>query len=143
MTPDRNIIGIDIGGTKISSAVVSGDRIINPMRKRTATSDCEAAVRQIEELVKLQQKEFHKPIAGVGIAIAGAVEHRSGIVIESPNLAFTANFPLKCILGNRIDIPVYVGSELKMSALGELYYGAAKGKQNVVVITIGTGVGLP
>ncbi|MEK7397608.1 MAG: ROK family protein [Candidatus Poribacteria bacterium] len=141
MSIASNVISIDIGGTKIKSAIVSNGKVMEPLLNQTETSDHKAIIEQIVNIIGSYQKRLNMQIDGVGIAIAGAIDHQSGNIIESPNLPFPKGFHLKPELETIINKSVYVGSELKMAALGELYYGAARGKQNVVVITIGTGVG--
>lgn len=139
---NQNIIVLDVGGTNIRAAIVGGDyQIMHKTRQKTVTTDADSLVQQILTLIQTL-KQQSSGIVGIGIAVAGPVDHENGILIQAPNLAFPQRFPLMDYLDGRLGFPVLlIESEIKMAAVGELYFGVAKGKQNVVVLTIGTGLG--
>lgn len=135
-----SIIAIDIGGTKIKSAIFADGNIRNMEERYAETLDYDKTIEQILELTNLQKKADPQA-KGIGVSVAGSVENQTGIIKQSPNLPFPKNLPLKEILEKKTEMCICVGNDMKMSALGELHYGAARGKQNVVIVGIATGVG--
>lgn len=138
---DLGLIAIDIGGTNMRGVVInSGYQFTKRMKCRTDKTSSEAIIQQILVLIGCLRQQTCDGI--VGISIAGSVDHKKGILIETPNLPFSLQFPLKDILEEKTSLPVLIASELKVAALGELFFGAARDKySDVVLLTIGTGVG--
>lgn len=79
-------------------------------------------------------------IKGIGIGVTGLVNSLSGIVEFAPNIGWE-NVPLKTILEEEFNIPVYIDNDVKATAIGELWFGAAQGRKNFIVFDIGAGVG--
>lgn len=132
----KNILGIDVGGTKISYAVINniGD-FVSPITKIKTP-------KKIEEMVNLFKKiisENEKNIDAVAFATAGAV-NLSNTKVDSS----TPNLPKGY---NKIDFtslstkPVYVENDANAAAFAEFKKGAAKGAMHTIIITIGTGIG--
>jgi glycyl-radical enzyme activating protein/glucokinase-like ROK family protein len=142
---DEWVVGIDLGGTKIDVGLVSPeDKIIE--RRRIPTQAWEGPQRVVErisacisDLVTLLPAG--KTIAALGICSPGPVDHESGMLIDPPNLSGLHNAPLQPLLSERLGIPVRLEHDAKAAALGELYFGAGRGEQNLVYIVVGTGVG--
>ncbi len=131
-------IGIDIGGTNIKIGLVQKGKILK--REIIPTPKMpEDAILLIVEKIKEMRKG--KRLKMVGIGCAGVIDHMKGIIRNPPNLPKWNNLPLKEILEERLKVPVFVGNDVNANALGELYYGLGKGKKNIFVLTIGTGVG--
>ncbi len=125
------ILGIDIGGTYIKAGMV-----VNPPKvenfKSIATQP-ENLVKQIIEIVE----EFKPEVLGIGVP--GLVTN--GVLYSSPNLPETNNIKLEEILKSKLKIPVTVANDAGMIALGEWKYGAGKGTHNLLLLTLGTGIG--
>ncbi len=82
-----------------------------------------------------------RKIRGLGIGCPGVVDVRRGFVYYFPNIKGWKNVPLARILEGRLKLPVYVDNDANMVALGEARFGAGKGFKNLIVITLGTGLG--
>jgi len=79
-------------------------------------------------------------VVGVGISIPGLVERAGGVSVFAPNWAWH-DVPLAALLKAQIDLPIYLDNPLKASAIAEQWFGAGRGIQNLVAVTLGTGVG--
>ena len=79
--------------------------------------------------------------AGVGVAVAGAVDPHSGEVHYAPNIPALHEFPLRRLLSEAVGLPVLVGFDGHLTALGEHWAGAGRGCRNMVLLTVGTGIG--
>ncbi len=149
----KYIIGIDIGGTKC--AVILGnvegegqDKAITILERSSfATKDFEGpvpAIRKITELIYglLNEKRLSvEQIAGIGISCGGPLDHVKGIIQSPPNLYGWDNVPIVKMLEEEFHIPAYLQNDANACALAEWKMGAAKGYQNVIFLTFGTGLG--
>jgi glucokinase len=77
---------------------------------------------------------------GVGVGAPGPLDRERGIVVTTPNLGWT-NFPLRDVIADRIRLPVRIDNDANCATLGEWWLGAARGAENVIGMTIGTGIG--
>jgi len=138
---------VDIGGTKILMLLIDSEgRVL--FRKKKATpkpTPPEALVDTIRSLLSDARKENRnisdlKP-AGLGTCIAGFIEAEKGVVHQSPNLNWVEPVYFKEILESEFACPVVIENDANAAVLGEVYYGAAKGHNNVIYVTISTGIG--
>lgn len=138
-------LGIDVGGTKISSCIgsLNNGEILIENYEYIFSEGGENVINQIiESIYKLVPQSFieKKLIKGIGIGIPGIVGN-NGEVIWAPNIKNWKNVPLAERVFKEISIPVYLKNDVDCAALGEYYFGSAKGYKNVVFIAIGTGIG--
>lgn len=137
-------IGIDLGGTHMSAAIMKGDCII--FKKQCATRVSDGAgeiVRDMAELLLsiLQKSKIgNQEISKIGIGSPGYIDSKNGIVIDSANLHFT-KVPVASMLKNYIDRPIRLGNDADCAALAEYRFYRGKGYKTLVMITIGTGIG--
>lgn len=134
-------LGIDIGGTKVKLGVVDSEKteIVAYSSVRTRVSEgSEAIVSDIIAAAKELIKPY--PIYRVGIGSAGRIDRERGIVITAGNLPFR-NLHLADILSEAIGAPAMLDNDGNCALLGEFLAGVAKNKRDVVMVTIGTGVG--
>ncbi len=146
MSAHADIIGLDIGGTKI--AVVLGDRSgrihdrvqfpTRPERGFQATFD--ELCRHVEMIRHRAQERGHAPTL-LSVSIGGPLDIARGIIYSPPNLPGWDAIPLKALLEERFGLPVYVEHDGNAGALAEWYFGAAQGARNVIFLTMGTGLG--
>lgn len=132
------VLAVDLGGTKVAAALVSvRGRILSRVNEPVDTSSAEAAVEQIVRIARAlrSRSEF----SAAGIAIPGLVR-RDGTV-WAPNLPGWDAMPLARLLRARLRVPVTVESDRNAAVLGEAWRGAARGKQDVIVLIVGTGIG--
>ncbi|MGE0201778.1 MAG: ROK family protein [Candidatus Melainabacteria bacterium] len=152
-TPVRYAIGIDIGGTKIAGALVAikpetTDQLIRYVEEHPTPEDPKAFMDTLVNMVEnIREKSGVKSqIEAVGISTAGTVNTDEGRIIGS-----TANLPaaqgengvapLRKLLEARVHLPVHVENDANAAAYGEMAAGAAMGMNDMVMVTLGTGVG--
>ncbi len=142
---DANVIGVDMGGTKILSAVVnaSGNILATAKMPTQAKDDTSIVIDRISDCIKeaFQKSEVSEDtIRAIGIGAPGPLDPETGVVIFAPNLGWK-DVPLKTELEARIGIPTFVDNDVNVGTLGEHTYGAGRGVQNLVGIFVGTGIG--
>jgi glucokinase len=134
-------VGVDIGGTKVAGGLVAVDgTVVDTARRATpgasVTDTEDAIVAVVTELVGRSAG----PVAGAGIGAAGWFDRTGETVLFSPHLAWR-NAPLRADLAGRLGLPLWVGNDADAAAWGEYRYGAARGAELAVMITLGTGIG--
>ena len=138
-------IGIDLGGTNIKAGVVSEDFEI--VAKATCKTDLPRPGEEIcADMAKVALEAVKEAgltlddIEAVGIGTPGTANSATGVIEYSNNLGFL-NFPVVELMRTHIDKPCYVENDANAAAYGEFVAGAAKGANDAVCITLGTGVG--
>jgi glucokinase len=134
-------LGIDIGGTKVAGGVVAPDgTILSTARRATpgsSVSDTEDAIAAVvEELAAGHDGD----LVGVGIGAAGWFDRTGDTVLFSPHLAWR-NSTLRKDLADRLQRPLWVGNDADAAGWAEYRYGAARGADLALMITLGTGIG--
>jgi glucokinase len=132
-------IGVDVGGTKVAAGVVDPDGTIVARMRRETPSDDPVETEQViaEAIVELRRQ--HEVVA-VGIGAAGFVDAGRQAVLFAPNLAWRDE-PLRDRLEETCGVPVFVENDANAAAWGEHRFGAGRGADHVLVITVGTGIG--
>jgi glucokinase len=136
------VLAVDLGGTKCSAAVVDRKgRIVSRRAVPVDVSSTSAPVRQIVQLARdlAEGSEPKGCFVAASIAVPGLVR-RNGTV-WAPNLPGWERMPLGIRLKRSLEIPVVVESDRNAALLGECWRGAARGKSDVIVLMIGTGIG--
>ena len=138
---------VDIGGTKILLFLIDNNGQV-VFREKIATPKPEHPEIVVEKVVLLLKKalialSLHETelTNGVGICIAGFVDHRCGVVHQSPNLHWHNPVPLRDLMTEALACPVLLENDANAAVLGEVYYGAAIGHRDVIYVTISTGIG--
>ena len=142
----KYIIGIDLGGTNLKSALL--DFKYKILRKEVFnTQDFIKKERLIQAIVDsihriLKYKNLNKrQVLGIGLGLPGPIDVKRGLVHFFPNIAGWKEVNLKNILEKRLGLPVSLDNDANLMSLAEFRMGAAKGLRNVVCLTLGTGVG--
>jgi glucokinase len=131
-------VGIDIGGTKIAGGVVdAAGGIIEKLRVDTPT-DVGALVDAVVGMADALRSRHD--VAGIGVAAAGFIDRERSTVIHAPNIAWR-NEPLRAILEERLGAPVAIENDANAAGWGEFRFGAGRGRRDMVMLTMGTGVG--
>ena len=142
----KNRIGIDVGGTNVKIALVDEKGKIkysNSVPTR-AEMGYEYTVNNIKQAVYDLLKETKlepKNIEGIGFGFPGQVDYKSGIVRLAPNIPGWVDVPIAKLIEDEFHIPTRVDNDVRCAALGELNFGAGKGCENLICITVGTGIG--
>lgn len=133
----KRVIGVDLGGTKILAGVVDENgEVGETVEVATPTESQAVLVDALEAIVE----ELRTPeVAAVGFAVPARVDHR-GVAIGAVNIPI-AELPLREALGGRLRLPVGAINDGSAAALAEHRLGAGKGSRDLVMLTLGTGVG--
>lgn len=139
------VVGIDIGGTTVKLALVrtgAQHQIVTHSRVDTLASESGMQiVARIAEGVRQMIASTHEVVVGAGVGCPGLINNKAGVVVTSANLPSFTQFPLAEELQKQLHLPVAIHNDAKAACLGEFQFGAAKGCQNMVLLTLGTGVG--
>lgn len=131
--------GIDVGGTKIAGGVVDDQgQVLEQLRVESPASDVEAIEDAIVDLVA--RLAANHDITAVGIGAAGYIDKARSTVLFAPNLAWR-NVDLRAELEPRVGLPVVVENDANAAAWGEFTYGAGHDVDDLLLVTVGTGVG--
>ena len=134
------IVAIDIGGTHIRVAVYEPEGIIPIAHERTRSLAKEPGVydRLVQAIESVWPTE---PVSAIGIASPGPLDPHKGVILATPNIPEWKNFPLTPKLSEHFGVPVYLDNDANMAGLAEWQYGAGKGHDDLVYLTISTGIG--
>ncbi len=140
--PANCILAVDLGGTKVAAALV--DRKGKVLAQKSLSVDVSSTLAPVKQIVELaQQLAGHKVlrgrIAAMGVAVPGLVR-RDGTV-WAPNLPGWKRMALARRLHQALGVPVVVESDRNAAVLGEAWRGAARGKNDAIVVMLGTGIG--
>ncbi|MCE5300410.1 MAG: ROK family protein [Spirochaetia bacterium] len=145
-TPDRYVIGLDLGGTNVMAVLVttSGKVIDNLHFPTEAPKGPDYVIENMaQNTIKLVEKNGlkMKNIWRIGIGSPGPLDSKKGIIMGAVNLPGWKFVRLKEMMEKQLGTAVGVDNDANCAAYGEAWLGAARGKANVVGITLGTGVG--
>ncbi|MDD5675287.1 MAG: ROK family protein, partial [Chitinivibrionales bacterium] len=138
-------IGFDLGGTKMAACLFNEDfKIVAREKKKTKAADgVEAGLERITALLQTvldAAKVGKDELAGIGCGCAGPVDHVNGIIATAPNLGWSG-VKLRKKLENAFECPVTVINDGDAGVYAEFRRGAARGKESVLGVFPGTGVG--
>lgn len=138
-------VGIDLGGTNIAAGVVDGDCKI--IAKASIPTKCPRPAEEImDDMINVTQMVLDKAgikmsdLEWIGVGAPGTINRDTGVVEYSNNIRFD-NVPMREYIGNKTGCKVYMANDADAAAYGEFVAGAAKGCNNAVAVTLGTGVG--
>jgi glucokinase len=132
-------VGVDIGGTKIAAGVVDeAGRILARTRLATPGRDAEMVEQSVSDIVNELRADFE--VEAVGVGAAGFVDEKRSRVNFAPNLGWKDE-PLRVAVEGAVGVPVVVENDANAAAWGEYRFGAGRGGDYVVTITVGTGIG--
>lgn len=131
-------VGIDIGGTKIAGGVVDEDGRILDQRRVATPTDTGALAQAVADMVTDlgSRHEVH----AVGVAAAGFIDRTRSVMLHAPNIDWQ-NAPLRAEFESRIGRPVTLENDANAAGWGEYRFGAGRGSTDMVMVTLGTGVG--
>jgi glucokinase len=133
-------IGVDLGGTKMLLGVLAGEAEVVWDSREASTGQSE------DELVELLIREIEEArsarpvVEAIGLGIPATIDHDRGVALAAVNLPL-ANLPIRDLLQERTGLPVFVDNDANVAALAEHRFGAGKGTREMVMLTIGTGIG--
>jgi len=133
------VIGIDLGATNIRGAVVNGEDISEIISRRIQTKGTEEQV--LEDVYSLIDALIDSEVKAVGIGVPSVVDVKLGIVYDVVHIPSWKEVRLKEILEKKYNVTVFVNNDANCFALGEYYFGKGKGVEDMIGLTIGTGLG--
>jgi glucokinase-like ROK family protein len=138
-----HLVGVDLGGTKIATALTDTDSKI--LKYETVDlpheSDADAILTlMLASIRRITADVRPESLLGVGVAMAGLVDPDAGVVVFSPNMKLH-DVPIRERLSKELKWPIYVAHDIAMAALCEVFYGAARGRRDVLAVWVGTGIG--
>jgi glucokinase len=132
-------IGLDIGGTKISGGVIDGNGVILARGRRDTPAHDPVAI--IEDSVNLiRELSVEHKVDAVGVACAGFIDRSRSTVLFAPNLAWRDE-PFKQDLESALHLPTILENDANAATWGEFRFGAATEADDMVLLTVGTGIG--
>ncbi len=137
-------IGLDLGGTNLRAAAFSaGGQMLDQVSRATdVASGREAMVHNMVDAINTLRRTYaHLDLLGVGIGVPGFIRLREGIIVGSNNLKPLEDFPLRDAIGEKLGTPVILENDANAAALGEKWHGAGRDVDDLVLFTLGTGIG--
>lgn len=137
------ILGVDIGGTRLRAARFSP---AGQMLQRESVPTCvdegrDAVLERLYRLIERVLPGSGEEIIGIGLAVPGPLNPYTGVIIDAPNMPGWVNVSLRDLVAERFGQPVYIGNDANLAALGEHRFGAGRGYNDVIYLTISTGIG--
>lgn len=143
--PQRPVLAVDLGGTKLAMGVVSPQgKLLAEIQERTCQDGPEAGLEQIVRMARtlLESPEMAPlHVEAVGVGIPAVLERESDFVIWGPNLNGWRDVALRPALESAFGLPVFVEYDGHTAVLAEYWLGAGQGFHSVVDVIIGTGIG--
>ncbi len=140
----KNIIGIDIGGTKcaVMYAVADENSIEIVEKIKLKTDNRQPALEIIDGFCEIIDALLEKySVDAIGISCGGPLDSKKGIIMRPPNLPMWDDIHITEILSEKYNIPAFLQNDANACALAEWLYGAGRGTENMIFMTFGTGLG--
>jgi glucokinase len=132
-------IGVDLGGTKMLVGVLDGTEAVYESREAsTGQGEDELVELLVREVC--EARDARPGATAVGLGIPATIDHDRGVAVSAVNLPLD-DLPIRDLVAKRVGLPVFVDNDGNVAALAEYLYGAAQGKPNTVMLTVGTGIG--
>jgi glucokinase len=132
------VIGVDVGGTKILAGIIDADgNVFEKVQIASPTVSAEALLAGIDQVIS---ELLSVEIAAIGIGIPASIDQRSGVVLASVNLPLQG-LHFRQRMSERFELPVGIDNDANVAAIGEWKAGAGRGANDLVMLTLGTGVG--
>jgi glucokinase len=138
------IIAVDLGGTQIRAALCDpSGQIYKRVARPTKASEGPPAVqaRIYQTIGEAAEGVNMDEVAGIGIGAPGPLDPTTGTILEAPNLPGWVNVPLRNLVSAHFGKPTFLGNDANVAGLAEATYGAARGIQDLIYLTISTGIG--
>jgi glucokinase len=143
---DGYFIGVDIGGTKIATGLVTGDaqvieRSVLPTPRET---NVDLVVSQVYRSIDHTLEKSNlapSQLAGIGVVAPGPLNPRTGVLLYAPNIPSFKNVPIRKMVQDRYGVPTRVENDANAAGLAEALFGAGVGYKYVLYVTVSTGIG--
>jgi glucokinase len=135
---DTHAIGVDLGGTKILAGVVGPDGSVVRRHERPTPQDSQETV--VAELSAAVAELLDDSIAAIGFGVPSPIDQARGVVVQCVNVPLV-DAPLRDLMHDRFGLPVGLDNDANAAAVGEWRAGAGRGVEDLVMLTLGTGLG--
>src|SRR5271166_4130730 len=137
-------IGLDLGGTNLRAAAIDSEgKLLD--KTEGATNFVEGREAVLSDIVaaiqKLREQQGAAGLAGIGIGVPGFIRMKEGYITGSNNLPYLENFPVRDEISRRLGAKVILENDANAAALGEKWMGAGREVDDLVLLTLGTGIG--
>ncbi|MFO7447165.1 MAG: ROK family protein [Ignavibacteriaceae bacterium] len=136
---EKNILGIDLGGTNIRVGKVHNYNIVDLYSQQISSNETEKKV--LEEIITSIYKMFDDQVAGICLGVPSVVDVEKGIVYDVQNIPALKVVNFKQILEEEFKVPAYINNDANCFVIGEKHFGSGKNYNSIVGLTIGTGLG--
>src|SRR5882672_7556855 len=137
-------IGVDLGGTNLRAAAIDRQgAMLDKISGATKFTEGREAVLSdiVEAISKLREKHGAAGLAGIGLGIPGFIRMKEGIITGSNNLPYLEHVPIRDEISRRLGTFVILENDANAAALGEKWMGAGRDVDELVLLTLGTGIG--
>lgn len=139
----KYVVGVDLGGTKIYTALVDLDgNMVKEITVKTEAHRGDKAVldKLISTIDTVLEGVDINEVKAIGVGSPGPLDVKKGLIVYTPNLPFK-NFNIVQPIKEKYNIPTYLDNDANAATLGEFMFGAGKGSRNMVYVTVSTGIG--
>ena len=140
----KAVIGVDIGGTKVSVGLVNsrGEILASSRARMAARGTAEEGLRAVTDAIDgLMRERRAKTARAIGISVPGWVDAARGALLSATNIPCWCDFPLAREIAKRYGLRTRIANDANVAALAEAVWGAGEGHRNVFYVTLGTGIG--
>jgi glucokinase len=134
----NRVIGVDLGGTKVLAGVVEADGTVGKTVERPTVTRSQAAL--LDELAEIVRELPHDGVEAVGFGIPSRIDHRTGMALGAVNIPLR-DVPFAREMEQRLDLRAEMENDASCAAYAEFRLGAGRGADDLLALTLGTGVG--
>lgn len=134
----NRVIGVDLGGTKILAGLIDADGHVHETLERPTVTTSQTAL--LDELADIVRALPQDDVGAVGFGIPSRIDQRNGIVLSAVNIPLR-DTPFRAEMERRLDLPISMENDASSAAYAEFVHGAGRGTVNLIMLTLGTGVG--
>lgn len=141
MPEKTEIIGVDLGGTKIGAGRILEGEVVEHHEALLGKEHLDDAEAVLNIVIGAVRKLFNDKVKGIGVGVPSVVDRKKGIIYDVVNIPSWKKVPLKSILEKEFGVPAFIDNDANCFALGARIYGKGKKYENFVGLAIGTGIG--
>src|SRR5260370_11421989 len=137
-------IGLDLGGTNLRAAAIEkSGTLLDKISGATKFEEGREAVLSdiVAAISKLRETHGAAGLSGIGVGVPGFIRMKEGLITNSNNLPYLDNVPVRDVLNAQLQTRVILANDANAATLGEQWMGAGRGVDDLVLLTLGTGVG--
>jgi glucokinase len=135
---EPNVIGVDVGGTKILAGIVGSDGTVAEHREHSTPLDSEESL--LDGLEQAVRELLDESVVAIGFGLPSRIDQRTGTAIGSVNIPLV-DVPFRDVMRERLGLPVAIDNDGNAATIAEWRAGAGRGTADLVMLTLGTGVG--